>query len=50
MLYKNLKKKNVYIQIDEMLQVDKNYYKLFSLKLLQILSLFLFKIKNLSKK
>lgn len=33
-----------------MLQVDKNYYKLFSLKLLQILSLFLFKIKNLSKK
>lgn len=35
--YKNLKRKNVYIQTDKMLQVDKNYYKLFSLKLLQIL-------------
>lgn len=35
--YKNLKRKNVYIQTDKMLQIDKNYYKLFSLKLLQIL-------------
>lgn len=35
--YKNLKRKNVYIQTDKILQVDKNYYKLFSLKLLQIL-------------
>lgn len=48
MLYKNLKRKNVYIQTYEMLQVDKNDYKLFSLKLLQIIPFF--KIKNLISK